>query len=295
MMVALLLGSAVGCGDSKTAECDLPQKPQIVPNAQAGIMGFELTRAGQTSRLDAVFVNGGCEPLIVDTAQVHIENATTDNVFSIGTIYPETGTVSTRGALGIPLSFSPEERGVFLATLVVESNAENYPEYRLELVGPGTAINIPDHADLEFFEREVTIEQTPSVAQPAAIVRFYNLGGRSMSISQYALSDTDTFRFLAGTAQPSAACNPDAVCSPGDGPEKGCCAGGLRCNCTSGDVPCSSAQCANVIVTSGRFNLLGVVFTDTASAGDHTTTLTISYEGANGETETESATINGTK
>ncbi|MFC1611841.1 hypothetical protein ACFL6C_12835 [Myxococcota bacterium] len=298
----LLLAGAGLCGcDDPPPGCDLDPKPQISPNAEEGVIGFKLTRRADGSKVDATFVNGGCPKLEVDVGALSI-GGRDPGAFSIGEVYPASGEVSARGALGVPITFTSPGRGVHMATLVVQSNAENFPVYELDLVGPGTEWQIPDTADIEFFEPEVEVEETAFLDIPVAFVRFYNLGDRTANITDYRLADTDNFMFLGGTAEPGADCTYAAICAPGDGPEKGCCAGGIDCACPGGfneQDECLESKCEEVYVTRGQFSILGVTFTDQASSGAHQTQFDIDYyyrdNALNRINASASVTVSGTK
>ncbi len=290
---------AAACnGDGPADSADLPSEPQLLPNSQAGILGFRLVPRNESNRVEAVFINGGKKTLKVDLTRLRLEGPGA-SAFTLGAVVPASGEVRSKEAMGIPITFTSPGRGVYLATLVVESNAENLPVYRLDLVGPGGDFVIPDAPDIAFFEDPVPIEQETVLPVPAAVVRFYNLGGRSLNVYEYELSNTTTFRLLRGTAQPGVVCSYGAICGPGDGLEQGCCEGGLRCRCNDyyldgstcvcvtpsyptepppANVTCEQrdATCADVIITSGQFNALAVVFTDPPPAsGTHTTELRV--------------------
>ena len=156
--------------------------------------------------------------------------------------------MSSRNAIGIPITFTSPGRGVFLASLVFDSNAENIPTYELEVVGPGAAYDYdisPIEPDIEFFEDPVMVEPTAAFAQPAAFARFYNLGGRTLTVTDYELSDATNFKFLDGTAEPGARCVYGAICNPDAPPSPECCNGGLTCRCR--DFEADGVTCSEII------------------------------------------------
>jgi len=267
-MTALAFG-LVGCNDDTPAPAidELPQLPQILPNAQEGVIGFPLTLQGDSPTLDAVFVNGGMDDLVISNAAISNDS---HGVFSM--TMPQSLTVESRHAIGFPVTFTSPGRGIYIGDLVVTSNAANFPSLTLQLVAPGAGLRIPDVADIEPFETTVQVQAVAGLEVPAAMVRLYNLGGSSLEITGYTLSDTTNFRFLKGTALPSTACNILGACVPASPTDKRGCCGVLQCVTES---PAVDGVCSPVIVARGRFVLLGVTWTDTAAAGAHTTDLAI--------------------
>jgi len=251
LLLSLMALTTLGCDDSVEG-CTLPdQNPQLSPNFVAGVMGFELARLQEFNTLDAVFINGGCQALELDLASVRLEGPDAAE-FDLGVVFPEDGRAAARRAVGIPVTFTSPGRGVFLTTLRFDSNAENFPTYELDLIGPGADGRIPEEPDIEFIEDPVEVAPSAALLDPltdeplpVAIVRFYNLGGGTLRVSDYTLADETNFTYLTGTAQPSAPCTYGGVCFPGDGPERGCCMGGLACRCKKFNL--DGLTCAEVV------------------------------------------------
>jgi hypothetical protein len=300
LLVLLLVVFAVGCDETTDPGCTLPTRPQLAPNSPAGVIGFELIRIHESSSLDAVFINGGCEDLQINLDSITLTEPGGTSHFSLGDVSPASGRVEARGAFGIPITFTSPGRGVYLATLSFTSNAENLPSYELDLVAPSGESPIPDEPDIEPFEEAVAVEASAAFAEPAAFVRFYNLGGKTLQVSNYTLGDDTNFTLLDGTATPSAPCIYGKVCGETDGLDQGCCEGGLTCRCLSFDTGSSTCLdtegdqvCSTVNVTSGQFAILGIQLTDAAAAGTHSTTLEISSNDP--DHPVTSVTVTGTK
>lgn len=252
-----------GCGDDSSSPVDdnLPQAPQIFPSATSGVLGYALTLQGESETLDAVFVNGGKDNLVISS--VTLENLTA-NVFVMTQPDAAALTVKSKKAIGIPIKFTSPGRGVFLGDLVVKSNAANLPEIRLQLVAPGAGDRVPDVADIELFESSVTIANVAGLNVPAALVRLYNLGGASLDLNGYSIADAN-FAFLSGTAVPGADCTPTGQCVPSEGSAAGCC-GGLTCEV---EANAQAGLCQSINVPRGRFVTFGVTWAIGAPLGAH--------------------------
>ena len=161
----------------------------------------------------------------------------------------------------MPVTFTSPGRGVHLGRLQVTSNAENLPQLTVELVGPGAGDHVPDAADIEVFEAQSTLTPMPGIDVDVGLVRFYNLGRATLEVTSYGIDDSDSFTFLAGTAQPSVACEASGTCAA----ETGCC----------GDLACIEQQCEAVRLLSGDFVLLGVTWSASAVAGTHSSEVRI--------------------
>jgi hypothetical protein len=275
LLTTLAFGLA-GCNDSapQAAVDALPKLPQIMPNAQEGVIGFLLKEQGDAQTIDAVFVNGGMDPLIISNAEI---TSDTHHVFSME--MPASTTIESRRAIGYPITFTSPGRGIYLADFVVTSNAANFPTLTLQLVAPGAGLDILDYPDIEPFETSVQIQNIPGASVPAALVRIYNLGGASLELMSYTLADTANFRFLVGTAIPGDVCKRGATCTvkaataaAPDLDGEGCC-GALEC-LTETSQPLVGV-CSSVLIARGRFVLFGLTWADAATPGLHTTDLSI--------------------
>ncbi|MEE8410547.1 MAG: hypothetical protein V3T05_13170 [Myxococcota bacterium] len=279
--VSLTLGAAVGCGDDdpKFPADTLPQRPQIRLNAQAGVVAFGLTVDTETDVIDIVFNNGGKDDLVIEKESDIRVVGRDAAAFVLQTVMPaiddesRTRIVASREALTVRLAFTPNGRNVYLGTLIVESNAENFPSIEIELVGPGAGARVADAADIFVFETTSVLSMQAGVDVPVGLVRFFNLGGSgpdastaTLVIDAYTLSDSTNFAFLSGTAVAGAVCDVAGVCVPDTtaGQTQGCC-GGLECDGT----------CDAVRVVSGQFVVFGVRLTDAAPSGGADTTVTI--------------------
>jgi hypothetical protein len=269
-----------GCSDdSKPAETlcsSLPQAPQILPNAQAGVVPFDMLTSGDMQTLDIVFVNGGQDDLAVSDVRVEGDD------FTLLSVTPDTRTVACAEALAVQVRFESPGPGVSLGRLVVESNAGNFSSLEIELVGPtaGSA-NAPEIAA---FETEVNVEEIPGVTVPAALIRYYNIGAETLVVDSYTVDDPTSFRFLSGTQVPGAACEADGVCEPEAGQAQGCCG--------TPQLACVSNSCAPIRVVSGDFVLFGVRFTEAATGTNLSTPVTIHSEDS--RVQDAAVTVTGT-
>lgn len=202
---------ACGGGDDLPDVAPLPARPQLLPdpNSQDGVVLFRLTTAGQTTVENVVFVNGGRETLHIDRIGVAGDAG---GVFSVGDVVPDSREIESRGALSVAVAFAPTERGVTRATMVIESNAENFPMLELELLGPGAA-NPPDQPDIAAVEETVTLP----AGQTRVAAFFLNIGQPVLEVSRYNIAEggSGAFALAAGTANPSAACGAAAECFAG--------------------------------------------------------------------------------
>ncbi|MBI5510545.1 MAG: hypothetical protein HY903_17450 [Deltaproteobacteria bacterium] len=287
ILTAAMSVTIAACGSDTPAPAaeQLPQAPQILPNAQEGVIGFALSVQGESQSVDAVFVNGGTDPLVLTSIEL-VPHQTT--AFTLGHVEPASLTVESRHAIGIPISFTCPGRGVYLADLVIKSNAANYPELTLQVVAPGAGLRVPEAADIEPFESTVTLATTAGLAVPAGLVRLYNLGGASLELQRYSVVDTTNFAFLSGTAVPGAVCAPGAACVPVSGAAQGCC-GNLTCVAE----PAPPGNCESILLGPGRFIVFGVTWASGAQSGSHTSAVLI--QSNDPDTATLDVTVSGTK
>jgi hypothetical protein len=263
---------ATACSDDSTPPAvlcdDLPQAPQILPNAQGGVVAFGLVTASEILTTDVVFINGGQDDLVASDMSIEGRDA---EQFEIVNVTPESRTAECAGSLAARVRFTaPDsaEGAVYIARLVVESNASNFQTLELELVAPCAGERVASEAKLALVESSVDVQAIPGLAAPAAVIRYYNVGGDTLVVDGYAIDDAASFRFLTGTEVPGAACESGGVCEPGDDQAQGCCG--------TPPLACTNEVCAATRVVSGDFVLFGVRFTDQASGGETTTQVTIS-------------------
>lgn len=264
---ALAFFSACG-DDEKPPVLNLPQKPQVFPSAAAVI--FEQTAQALSAQDGIALNNGGRDNLVI--TNIEIINATAP-VFQLGNVPTADRTVKSTAALFIPVTFNSPGRGVYLATLVIDSNAENFPHLEVEIIAPGTANPVPNSPDIVLFESNVdVIAELGNVA----FVRFYNLGSPTsvLHINGYNLNNNtaSAFAFPNGTPTPGAACvSTDLSACPGVG------------NCTNN-------VCDPVSLVGGSFIVLSVNYTPPA-AGTHT--VDVEIESDDPDSPSVSATVTG--
>ena len=262
--LAVLVG-LVGCdgGDSPDALEDLPPGAHILPGALGGVIGFPLLIQSEAKMLEASFFSVGREALVVESAEIVGD---TLDVFSMTT--PASLTVEPRKGISFPITFRSPGRGIYLADLVVKSNAVDYPELRIQLVAPSAGVRVPEEPDIQPFETTVEVQASSAWADiPVALVRIYNLGGMSLQLAEYALEDPSNFRFLSGTAVPGLDCSVSGACVPanvGDG--QGCC-GGLHCVTEDVTPAPITGTCSPIFVSRGSFVGFGVTWTNDAVTG----------------------------
>ncbi|MEZ4271911.1 MAG: choice-of-anchor D domain-containing protein [Myxococcota bacterium] len=240
----LLLTTACGDGNGKLPSPDpLPQQPQALPNV--AFVNFNATRAGFTSKTEVAIINGGIDNLVVSDVQIVDDTA---NVFGVVSILPTSQEVESQRSLGISLDFSPPTPGVYLARLLVTSNAQNVPNLEFEIIGAATS-NPPSPAPtVSFFEKSAA--PAAQLTDGSIFVRFYNLGIRDLGISKYEIFGGDgAFVFPDNAVLPTPR-NP-------------------ACPCTAEQCPGVDCTTVETIWVLGRaFNIL-TLFYEPASAGDH--------------------------
>ena len=263
--LALSLALVVACNDSDDGDTQpadvLPLAAQLMPNPGTGFVVFPgLTRIGATSTTTVAVLNGGQQTL--DIAQVTLTGRDIDVI----TLEPVSTpvAVASRQTVGITLTFAPDARGVFLADLVVTSNAENLPAATFHVVGAAPADPLPAGADLALFEAtpmtvvadvrtagcgsEGALGSCPPsfVARPVTFVRFYNLGGQSLTIDRFLLdappltNGQPSFSYVPGTPVPGVPCV------------------GTMASCDGG-LSCRAGACEALSVRSGGFVVVPLV------------------------------------
>lgn len=255
-MTAAVVG-IVACGEQQELPTgpELPEAPQILPgiNVQGGTVVFDLTTTSETTELAILLVNGGREDLTVSALSIAGRDA---DAFTLGDVPDADRTVASEDGLSVPVRFAPSASGVQLATLNVESNAENFANLELQLVGLSPGASVPDAPVLAPFETTVTVEGSTS-APTEVFVRYANIGGGALNVSDYELtgSQADAFEFATGLAQPGVDCESNEACGAG-------------LTCTAEDV------CSPVFVPPGSTVVLTLLYAPQA-AGSHAATLTL--------------------
>jgi hypothetical protein len=263
MRLAALLGVVLvfaSCGDDDSgggSEPPLPKKPQILPNPDTGFLMFALTEANDPQGTDFPLVlgNGGQGDLEITSATIQDPGSGGASAFSLDPL--SSTTVKSRQAVSLPVHFNPGARGVYIATLVVESNAENTPTLEVQLIGPAatTLVQANPKPDIESFEAVAEATLFEGASEGIAFVRYVNLGPGLLHVVDYAITDdTDNaFSLQSGVAAPSAEC-------------------ASACPVTA--IP---AGCNPILLGPGDFVILPVDYTPPAT-GTHTATFVITSD-----------------
>lgn len=284
VFVAMVVAGTAGCPETDPViNEDLIEGPQIFSSGNDGIVVFRLTPSGSTDTQDVVLVNGGRARM--EIRKVRIEDPSAANFAIVSAVPTVPSVIHPREALGVRVSFTSPGRGLHLAQLIVESNADNFPTLSIDLVGPGAANPIPPEPDIERIKHPIEISPDTEDGPGSAKVRYINLGGGMLVVSGYTLEDTDNFTILPDVPIPGIACTPEDACMPTDGAPVGCCDLACRGTCDGGvwdtqacdapcppttigepDVACLDMTCDLVHVASGSYVVVPVTFTPAAPA-----------------------------
>jgi hypothetical protein len=195
--VSSLLVLAAACGDDDNGAAPiepLPVAPQLFASTAFAV--FPVTPAGDTSSINVLFTNGGQNDLVF--SDLRVEPA--GGPFTM--IEPASRTASSLGGVSVTLEYAPSARGMSLATFVVRSNAENFPEADMEIIGPASASPRPEAPDLLPYEDTAEAVELPNGGR-AAFVRYINVGARSLTVTGYELTGDPEFSFAGGLRMPS--------------------------------------------------------------------------------------------
>lgn len=133
-LYALGLGLSLGllgCDGEETPDAGLNfEQPQILPDLQPVCLSYRPVRAGTTQTQALNLKNYGRQPLLIDGAQ--FRDIGRPNTFTLQGINPTAPTGVPGGdQAALQFIYSPTEPGWDYATLVVASNAENFPNLNI--------------------------------------------------------------------------------------------------------------------------------------------------------------------
>lgn len=200
LLATLALASTAACGaeEDPIDHYNPPAEPSIF--LPENFVVFDVSYEGETTSRNINGSNGGTQDLIFSS--ITLSDETGD--FSL--TLPASMTVGGLDSFAIPVDFAAPGRGVSVAEVAISSNATNFPEATVVLVGPvaeniGTAGNpeSPQGPDLVYFEESTTV--IAELGQ--AYVRFFNLGQRSLIITDISI-EGDGFAFAEGVSIPTA-------------------------------------------------------------------------------------------
>ncbi|MEM7676873.1 MAG: hypothetical protein AAF449_12790 [Myxococcota bacterium] len=135
-MAALIGAALIACGDEGEADiCDDFARPQIIPSERPVCLNLDPTTVGQTVTRPVLLQNLGNSEL--QLADIQLEGNSRGH-FTLQGVNPQAVTCPDAAAAGIV--YEPTEPGWDTATLVVSSNAENFPNLRIFFL----ALAVPD-------------------------------------------------------------------------------------------------------------------------------------------------------
>ena len=143
-LIALIAVNCGGGGPEIDPEPPLPELPQVF--ASAPFVVFAVTPAPvdpateSPAVMDVVFVNGGQQDLVFTKIEIQGD---TGNAFTITGTNPADLTAASRGSVIVTIEFDPTTRGIHLARLIADSNAENLPRVGFLMVGPASDPDLP--------------------------------------------------------------------------------------------------------------------------------------------------------
>lgn len=188
----------VACGDDEVSTAiDLPEGPQLV---NPGFLAFRLTAPNATAISQIPIVNNGNKPLVINTVSIAGQDAAR---FTLG--QPIESEIRPRSATAIPVTFRPNAVGAYVASVTINSNAANFPDFIVDLVAPAGTGN---EANLQVADRTVTITVPAGDTEARGVVRYYNVGKESLVITGYEFSGggAASFSLADGTPIPGKAC-----------------------------------------------------------------------------------------
>lgn len=193
----------VGCGDDEVSTAEqLPDGPQLV---NPGFLAFALTAPGAQKVSQIPIVNLGRNPLTISSVSIAGQDAAR---FTLGT--PIESTINPRQATSIPITFRPNEVGGYVANVTINSNAANFPEFIVDVVGPSGTGNDPN---LQTADSSVTIQVPAGAAEGRGVLRYYNVGRNSLVVTGYEFTGggAASFSLATGTPQPGKACTANGL------------------------------------------------------------------------------------
>jgi hypothetical protein len=189
--------AAVACGDDTepTPLPALPEQPQVLPNTAFGV--FPVLEPGDSDTITIQFNNGGQQDLVFTS--ITLEQPGDDMTLTL----PALLTAVSRESVAVTIEHAPSARGAYIARLVGQSNAQNFPTIEVEIVGTGSATPRPLAADVLVYE-----DPTPVIAEfGIAFMRFRNVGRNTLTVTSFGIeNDTgEAFELAAGVNVPTEA------------------------------------------------------------------------------------------
>lgn len=140
-VVFALAGFALSaCGDEGEADvCDDFARPQILPSERPVCLNLDPTPVGQTVTRPVLLQNLGNSELQISDVQLE---GNARGYFTLQGVSPEAVICPDAAAAGIV--YAPTEPGWDTATLVVSSNAENFPNLRIFFLALAVPADDPD-------------------------------------------------------------------------------------------------------------------------------------------------------
>jgi hypothetical protein len=188
----------VACGDEQvsTAE-DLPDGPQLI---NPGFLAFGLTEPGGQRISQIPIVNLGRDPLTISAVSIAGQDATR---FTLG--QPIESIINPRKATSVPITFRPNVTGAYVANVTINSNAENFPVFVVDVVGPS---GDGDEPNLQAADKTVSITVPAGAAEGRGVLRYYNVGRESLFITGYEFigAGAASFSLAEGTPRPGDPC-----------------------------------------------------------------------------------------
>ena len=136
-----VLACAAACGDDAGNDvCSEFSQPQILPSEQPVCLSFDPTIVGDTATRPVLLQNLGGSDLQISEATL---DGNERGHFALQGIDVNTVTCPDAAAAGIV--YSPTEPGWDDATLIIESNAQNFPTLRIYFLALAIPDNDPDY------------------------------------------------------------------------------------------------------------------------------------------------------
>lgn len=205
---ALFFAMIAACGDDdESTAVELSERPQLV---NQGYLSFPLTVPGETASTVVPIGNYGREQLVISSITGGGQDQAT---FAIGE--PSATTISARDAMSIPVSFTPPEEGAYFSTVTIISNAENFPTFIVDLLGPAGDRDSPS---LHIAEKSLAIAIPAGEERQRGVIRYYNVGRESLVVTGYAFGGASpgSFALADGTTVPGGPCTANGLeCADG--------------------------------------------------------------------------------
>lgn len=193
----------VGCGDDEvTTAVPLPDGPQLV---NPGFLAIRLTAPGAQTVSQIPIVNLGRDPLVISSVSIAGQDASR---FTLGT--PIESTINPRTATSIPITFRPNVVGGYVANVTINSNAANFPEFIVDVVGPSGS---GDDPNLQVADKSVSVTIPAGAAEGRGVLRYYNVGRNSLIVTGYEFTGggAAAFSLANGTPVPGGNCTANGL------------------------------------------------------------------------------------